>query len=217
MSTPMRRQYEEAKQRHPGMLLLFRMGDFFELFDEDAELVSRLLNMTLTKRDGYYMSGFPQHQLEQYLRRLLHAGHRVAVCDQVEDASQAKGIVRREVTRVVTPGTVTEDELLDPSRPNHLIALRPDREGYGLAWVDPSTGTFLAATFDGNRLPDELARLAAAECLIADGDLEALRDETPAPGDAQRPARLDVRPRDGPGGAEDPVRRHHLPGLRLRR
>src|SRR5215468_8159366 len=121
MSTPMMQQYREAKERHPGMLLLFRMGDFYELFDQDAELASKVLGLTLTSRDKTVaMAGFPHHQLESYLQRLLRAGHRVAVCDQVEDAALAKGLVRREVTRVVTAVTVTEDELLEPDAPNFL-------------------------------------------------------------------------------------------------
>src|SRR5215831_13560008 len=124
--TPMMQQYQEAKERHPGMLLLFHLGDFYELFDDDAQLAHRVLGITLTSRDKTVpMAGFPHHQLEAYLRKLLQAGHRVAVCDQVEDPSQAKGLVRREVTRVVTPGTVTEDDLLDPRQANHLAAIFP--------------------------------------------------------------------------------------------
>jgi DNA mismatch repair protein MutS len=134
--TPMMQQYREAKSRHPGMVLLFRMGDFFETFEEDAELISRVLGLTLTTRDGSIkMAGVPVKSVEIYLRKLLQAGHRVAVCDQVEDAAQAKGLVKREVTRVVTPGTVTEDELLEAGRPNHLVALgrrpRDMRAGLG--------------------------------------------------------------------------------------
>src|SRR5205807_5745525 len=122
--TPMMQQYREAKARHPGMLLLFRMGDFYELFEEDAELVARVLGLTLTSRDKTVpMAGFPHHALEGHLRNLLRAGFRVAVCDQVEDPALAKGLVRREVTRVITPGTVTEDDLLDPRASNHLVAL----------------------------------------------------------------------------------------------
>src|SRR5262249_35728363 len=125
MTTPMMQQYREAKERHPGMLLLFRAGDFYELFYEDAEVVSRVPGISLTSRDKTVpMAGFPRHSLETHLRKLLKAGHRVAVCDQVEDASQAKGrLVRREVTRVVTPGTLTDDGLLDPRQSNHLVAL----------------------------------------------------------------------------------------------
>src|SRR5881396_2040296 len=113
--TPMMQQYRDAKERHPGMLLLFRMGDFFELFDQDAEVVAKVLGLTLTSRDKTIpMAGFPHHQLENYLHELLRAGYRVAVCDQVEEPALAKGLVRREVIRVVTPGTITEDNLLDP-------------------------------------------------------------------------------------------------------
>src|SRR5437588_7972824 len=122
--TPMMQQYREAKERHPGMLLLFRMGDFYELFEDDAEVASRVLGLTLTSRDKTIpMAGFPHHALETHLHKLLHAGHRVAICDQVEDPPLAKGLVRREVTRVVTPGTITEDALLDPRLPNPLAAL----------------------------------------------------------------------------------------------
>ncbi|HEY8503181.1 MAG TPA: DNA mismatch repair protein MutS, partial [Gemmataceae bacterium] len=178
MTTPMMQQYREAKARHPGMIVLFRNGDFYELFEEDAEFGSRLLDLTLTKRDKQIpMAGFPHEKLETYLAKLIRAGHRVAVCEQMEEAAPGKKLIPREVTRVVTPGTVTEDELLDPRRPNHLIALWPHRDGYGLAWVELSTGAFYAATFPGNRLPDELARLAAAECLLPEARLDALRDD----------------------------------------
>src|SRR5262245_26050018 len=144
--TPMMQQYRDAKARHPGMVLLFRMGDFFETFEEDAELVSRVLGIQLTTRDGSIpMAGVPAKSVDLYLRKLLHAGHRVAVCDQVEDAALAKGLVKREVTRVVTAGTVTEDELLDAGRPNHLLALVPGRAVCGVAWVEATTGEFRAA------------------------------------------------------------------------
>src|SRR3954470_4509942 len=134
--TPMMQQYQEAKSRHPGMLLLFRMGDFYELFDDDAQTAARVLGLTLTSRDkSVPMAGFPHHQLEQYLHKLLHLGHRVAVCDQVEDPATAKGLVKREVTRVVTPGTITEDDLLDPRASNHLISIYPQGQLIGLAWV----------------------------------------------------------------------------------
>src|SRR5438105_11792499 len=146
MSTPMMQQYRDAKERHPGMLLLFRMGDFYELFDADAETGARVLGLTLTSRDKTVaMAGFPHHQLESYLQKLLHAGFRVAVCDQVEDAALAKGLVRREVTRVVTPGTITEDDLLDPKTSNHLVAIYPEGQIVGLAWAELSTGQFHAA------------------------------------------------------------------------
>jgi DNA mismatch repair protein MutS len=174
MTTPMMQQYREAKERHPGMILLFRMGDFYETFNEDAEVAARVLGLTLTSRDKTVpMAGFPHHALENHLRKLLRAGHRVAVCDQVEDPAQAAKLVRREVTRVVTPGTLTEDDLLDPRQANYLAALTLEggRGGRaGLAWVELSTGLFQAADVPRERLADELARLAPPECLCAETD-----------------------------------------------
>src|SRR3954467_12594526 len=164
MSTPMMQQYRDAKEKHPGMLLFFRMGDFYELFEEDAELGAKLLGLTLTSRDKTIkMAGFPHHQLEHYLPKVLAAGQRVAVCDQVEDPAQAKGLVKREVTRIVTPGTITEDDLLDPRASNHLAALFPEGQVVGLAWVELSTGQFYAAEVPAHRLADELQRLSPAE------------------------------------------------------
>jgi DNA mismatch repair protein MutS len=198
--TPMMQQYQEAKERHPGMLLFFRNGDFYELFNDDAEVGSRLLGIKLTARDKTIpMAGFPHHQLENYLRKLLHLGHRVAVCDQVEDPAAAKGLVKREVTRVVTPGTLTEDDLLDPRETNYLAALAPlDRNSargvVGLSWVDLSTGQFQAADVARERLADELGRLAPSEVLLAEGDdgeapalLERLRQTSPQLTVSRRP------------------------------
>ncbi len=164
--TPMMQQYQEAKQRHPDALLLFRMGDFYELFYDDAEAASRLLQLTLTSRDKQVpMAGFPHHALESYLQKLLQAGRRVAICDQVEDPAEARGLVKREVVRIVTPGTLTEDALLDPRRPNHLAAVCGQGERFGLAWVELSTGHFQAVDVEAHRLIEELARLEVAECL----------------------------------------------------
>src|SRR5262249_790666 len=144
----------------------------------DAELLARVLGLTLTSRDkSVPMAGFPHHSLEHHLRKLLQSGYRVAVCDQVEDAALAKGLVKREVTRVVTPGTITEDELLDPRRPNHAAALFASRDGYGLAWAELSTGEFFAGDVVAERLGDELNRINAAELLLAESAAERLRDE----------------------------------------
>jgi len=173
--TPMMQQYREAKERHPGMLLLFRMGDFYELFEDDAETASRTLGLTLTSRDKTLpMAGFPHHALEGHLRKLLQFGHRVAICDQVEDPAQAKGLVKREVTRVVTPGTLTEDDLLDPRRLNYLAALCPRGPIMGMAWAELSTGQFEAADLPAERFADELARLASSECLVAEHEANKL-------------------------------------------
>jgi DNA mismatch repair protein MutS len=177
MTTPMMQQYRDAKDRHPGMLLMFRMGDFYEFFLEDAEVAARVLGLTLTSRDkAIPMAGVPYRQLDNYLQRLLQAGYRVAVCDQVEDAAQAKGLVRREVTRVVTPGTITDDGLLDPHQNNHMVAVLLGGAGVpaGLAWLELSTGQFQAADVAVSRLRDELARLAPVECLCAEPQEEAL-------------------------------------------
>jgi DNA mismatch repair protein MutS len=190
--TPMMQQYREAKERHPGMLLLFRMGDFYELFDTDAETASRVLGLTLTSRDKTVpMAGFPHHALDPHLRKLLHAGHRVAICDQVEDPALAKGLVRREVTRVVTPGTLTEDNLLEPRQANHLAAVFPHGPLVGVAWVELSTGQFQASDISWQRLADELGRLTPSECLCSESDpgrlLERLREGASAMAVTQRP------------------------------
>ena len=135
--TPMMKQYEEAKRACPDALLLFRMGDFYEMFHDDAKTAARVLNLALTSRDkgenGAPMAGFPHHQLESYLGKLIAAGLRAAVCEQVEDPKLAKGLVKREVTRIVTPGTITDDALLDPRESNYLAAVSPgDPAGPGL-------------------------------------------------------------------------------------
>ena len=167
----MMKQYLDAKQAYPDTLLLFRMGDFYELFQEDAKVAARTLGLALTSRDkgenGVPMAGFPHHQLEGYLGKLIAAGYRAAVCDQVEDPKLAKGLVRREVTRVVTPGTITDETLLDPRQSNFLAAVSSS-DPVGLAWVELSTGRFIAASFPRNQLLDQLARLNPSECLVAD-------------------------------------------------
>jgi len=180
MTTPMMQQFRDAKSKHPGTIVFFRNGDFYELFEEDAEVGSRLLGITLTRRDKEIpMAGVPHHALDRYLGKLLQAGHRVAICEQMEDPRTVKGRpVRREVIRVVTPGTLTEDDLLDPCRANHLLALVPPggRTPAGLAWVELSTGLFQAADVPSSRLTDDVLRLSPSECLVA----EAATDETAA-------------------------------------
>ncbi|MCH8923896.1 MAG: DNA mismatch repair protein MutS, partial [Planctomycetes bacterium] len=189
MASGMMQQYHDAKQACGDALLLFRMGDFYELFYEDARAVARTLNLTLTSRDKgenpIPMAGFPYHQLDSYLAKLIAAGFRVAVCEQVEDAKQAKGLVRREVTRIVTPGTLTDDALLDPRESNYLAAVvtgpASDNDAAGLAWVDLSTGRFFASRLPPSQLADELARIAPAECLAAqsaDAWIDAVAEKT---------------------------------------
>jgi DNA mismatch repair protein MutS len=159
--TPMMQQYEDAKSVCGDALLLFRMGDFYELFFEDAKIAARALGLTLTSRDKgenpIPMAGFPYHQLDSYLGKLIAAGYRAAVCEQVEDPKLAKGLVKREVTRVVTPGTLTDEALLDPRESNYLAAVVTSGTGgtkearadsqVGVAWAELSTGRFQAAVF----------------------------------------------------------------------
>src|SRR5215469_11333301 len=169
--TPMMQQYLDAKAACPECLLLFRMGDFYELFHDDAKQAARVLGLALTSRDKgenpVPMAGFPHHQLESYLGKLIAAGLRAAICEQVEDPKLAKGLVKREVTRVVSPGTVTDDALLDPHESNYLAAVVPG-DTVGVAWVDLSTGRFHAAELPSQRLTDELARIGPVEILLAD-------------------------------------------------
>ncbi len=182
--TPMMQQYQAAKQSHPDALLLFRMGDFYELFYDDAERAARALQLTLTSRDKQVpMAGFPHHQLDAYLRKIMRLGWSVAICEQVEDPAEARGLVRRDVVRVVTPGTLTEDELLEANRANHLAAVIIDGTTAGIAWVELSTGHFHAADVPVSRLLDELGRLEVAECLWPESQsnavLEPLREQLP--------------------------------------
>ncbi|MDA1016888.1 MAG: DNA mismatch repair protein MutS [Planctomycetota bacterium] len=197
--SPMMERYHEVKRQNPGSLLLFRMGDFYELFHEDAQVAAKVLGLTLTSRDKNAanptpMAGFPYHSLDGYLQKLIQSGHRAAICEQVEDPKKAQGLVKREVTRVVTPGTLTEDGLLDPRENNYLAAVSLfDRRSAGLAWLEVSTGRFVATDVDPKSLPDELARLRVAELLIPDGGIDEklfpeLKNATDAALLTERPA-----------------------------
>jgi DNA mismatch repair protein MutS len=171
----MMRQYQEAKQLAGDALLLFRMGDFYELFFEDARVASELLGLTLTSRDKdspnpTAMAGFPYHQLDTYLGRIIQAGYRAAVCEQVEDPQQAKGLVRREVTRVISAGTLTDDALLNPHEANWLAAIAEQSGSsvVGMAWADLSSGQFEASLLPESAVEDEIARLNVVELLVRD-------------------------------------------------
>lgn len=174
--TPMMEQYLRIKEKYPDAILLFHLGDFYEMFFDDALTASRLLEITLTGRDGgplgrVPMCGIPVHAAEGYIARLIEKGQRVAICDQIEDPKTAKGVVRRAVTRVITPGTVIEGSLLDDKANSFLAALVGSAEdGWGLAVADVSTGEVSTAFLDGPRatvtLMDELSRLAPREILI---------------------------------------------------
>ena len=175
-STPLMRQYAAAKQKHPDALLFFRLGDFYELFYEDAKIAARELQITLTARDkerAIPMCGVPHHSAEQYIARLLRAGYRIALCEQLEDPKLTKSIVRRDVTRVLTPGTAI-DPALNSERNNYLAALCLNENIVGMALLDNSTGHFRATEFRGKnageamaRCADELARLCPAEILLS--------------------------------------------------
>jgi len=170
----MLQQYFQAKAAHPEALVAMRVGDFYEFYGEDAEVAAEALQITLTGReDGKNgripMAGVPFHSVEKYLARLVQAGHRVALCDQVEDPKKAKGLVRREVTRVVTAGTILEDSMLTAGANNFLAAICIEDGRAGLATLDPSTGEFLVTEIEGDQLSErllqELARIRPAELL----------------------------------------------------
>ena len=195
------RQYQDAKRQHPDALLFFRMGDFYELFYEDAVVAARAVELTLTSRSkdatgtGIPMCGVPFHAADGYIMRLVRQGISVAICDQIEDPKSAKGLVKRAVTRVVTPGTLIDAAYLDARAPALLAAIVPPRKGvdvWGLAWVELSTGDFAATEFAGDTatalLRDELGVLSARELLVPDDmDLETLRaDGLPLPAVTRR-------------------------------
>jgi DNA mismatch repair protein MutS len=161
--TPLMKQYREIKRQHLDAILLFRMGDFYEMFDQDAVTASKVLEITLTARNKSKgietpLCGFPWHAAEGYIAKLIRRGFKVAVCEQVEDPKLAKGIVKREVIRVVTPGTVLDTNLLDAKDNNYLAAVSPSRDDFGLAFLDISTGDFFVAQVSGR---DSLAELDA--------------------------------------------------------
>ena len=167
--TPAMRQYIEAKAQVPDAIMLFRMGDFYELFFEDAQEAAPLMEVVLTSRDKgsenpIPMCGVPHHALNTYVSKLLEAGKKVAICEQVEDPALAKGIVKREVVRVVSPGVVLDIDALDSSTNNYLAAIVYGMEGIGLAYVDASTGAFRACRAnDFSQLRIELARIEPRE------------------------------------------------------
>ncbi|MCL2224287.1 MAG: DNA mismatch repair protein MutS [Defluviitaleaceae bacterium] len=170
--TPMMEQYFAIKANHKDAILMFRLGDFFEIFFEDAKIAAKELDIALTGRDCGQeerapMCGVPAHAVDGYIAKLVEKGYRVALCDQVEDAKQAKGIVKRDVIRVVTPGTITDANFLEEGRHNYIVAVSGDKSGFSVASADITTGLFMA-TFvgDENKLPDELSRINPAEVIL---------------------------------------------------
>ncbi|MGE0502716.1 MAG: DNA mismatch repair protein MutS [Rhizobiaceae bacterium] len=174
----MMEQYIEIKAANPDSLLFYRMGDFYELFFEDAEVASRALGITLTKRGKHLgadipMCGVPVHAADDYLQKLIALGHRVAVCEQIEDPAEAKkrgskSVVKRDVVRLVTPGTITEDRLLAPSEASFLMALGRVRDEHALAWIDISTGAFRVMATSADRLAADILRVDPRELIVAE-------------------------------------------------
>jgi DNA mismatch repair protein MutS len=178
------RQYLDVKDKHPDALVLFRLGDFYELFFEDAVLGARLLDLTLTtrdkgKEDAVPMCGVPHHAARGYIAKLTELGHRVVIVEQVEDPRLAKGLVKREVARIVTPGVVLDDEVLDPKQPRYVAAIVPTKQAVGLAYLDATTGELRATELAPAELEGELVRVAPREVLadakqLAEGGALAL-------------------------------------------
>ena len=171
--TPMMQQYLGIKAQHPDMLLFYRMGDFYELFFEDAEKAARLLNITLTTRGAsagapIKMAGVPYHSVEQYLARLLKLGESVVIAEQVGDPATSKGPVERQVTRIVTPGTLTDSGLLDETRDTLILAVAPGPDRLGIAWLNLAAGRFQVTEINATVLPSLLARVRPAEILAPD-------------------------------------------------
>ena len=175
--TPMQRQYHAIKERNQDSVLFFRLGDFYEMFDEDAKLAARELDLTLTTRDRGKpkeeqtpMCGVPQHSVEAYIARLVQKGYKVSICEQMEDPATAKGIVEREITRVVTPGTVTESSMLEESRNNYFGCIYEEAGRYGLAFCDVSTGAFFVTSCAGaEQVASELGRFSPSEVIRSRG------------------------------------------------
>ena len=168
--TPLRKQYLDIKSKHPDAIVLFQLGDFYEAFDEDAKTVADELDVVLTsrpvaKKERIPMAGVPCHAVEGYVARLIEKGYRVAIADQVDDTTSS-GLVVRQVSRVVTPGTVVEPALLEEKRSNYLAAVVADETRAGLAYVDITTGEFMTTQLERDEVEQELARIQPRECLV---------------------------------------------------
>src|SRR5258708_12478707 len=185
--TPMMQQYLRIKGEHPDILVFYRMGDFYELFYDDAEKGSRLLDIALTSRGAsagapVKMAGVPAHSVESYLAKLVKLGQSVAICEQIGDPATAKGPVDRQVTRIVTPGTLTDSMLLEDKSDNILLSLHKDKSTVGLAWLSLASGVLRVAEIAPQALSNELRRIVPAEILAAeDLELDGFFVTTPPP------------------------------------
>ncbi len=168
--TPAMRQYDSFKRKYPDCVLFFRMGDFYETFYSDAQICSSVCGLTLTSRskgeNPVPLAGVPFHAVDKYLKKMIKAGYKVAVCEQVENPKLAQGVVKRDVIRVITPGTLTDDMLLEEKQDNFLCAVSLNAKTAAISWVDISTGHFFARVVPGNSVIDEILRISPAECIL---------------------------------------------------
>jgi DNA mismatch repair protein MutS len=173
--TPLSRQYQQIKAQYPDTFLFFRLGDFYELFGDDAIEASKIMEVTLTKRQGYPMCGVPFHSATTYIKKILNKSKSVAICEQVEEPSQAKGIVKREVVRVITPGTIIEDSLLTGDSNNFIVSVSQGSGNYGLVFMDISTGDFMGCQVENiSKVETEISRLPVREAIISSEGSEAI-------------------------------------------
>ena len=179
--TPAMRQYDSFKRKYPDCVLFFRMGDFYETFYSDAQICSSVCGLTLTSRskgeNPVPLAGVPFHAVDKYLKKMIKAGYKVAVCEQVEDARLAQGVVKRDVIRVITPGTLTDDMLLEEKQDNFLCAVSLNSKTAAISWVDISTGHFFARVVSGNSVIDEILRISPAECILPETRGELFGEE----------------------------------------
>ena len=221
--TPMMTQYLAIKRDHPDALLFYRMGDFYEMFFDDAKDAARLLGITLTSRnkgaDAIPMAGIPVRAVDTYLQKLIRLGTRVAICEQVQDPREAKGLVERKVVRIVTAGTLTEEEVLEGGRPNFLAACALQGDRAGLAWLDLSTGQFMTSTCLAGQLEDELSRLEPAELLLPEAFRGDREDRSNPFASLQAPVRwcpdFDFNPAESEKELSRFFRLHNLEGFGL--
>ena len=175
--TPVMQQYHRIKKENRGSILFFRLGDFYEMFEDDAKEVSRILNLTLTKRHGIPMCGIPYHASHSYIGRLLKAGKKIAVCEQVSLPEKGKGIAERAVVEVITPGTVMEEDYLDDGRNNYLVALGSNSKSLSISYIDLSTADFFVSAWPYKNitgvLKKELLRLSPREIIVQESMFES--------------------------------------------
>ncbi|MBN1575194.1 MAG: DNA mismatch repair protein MutS [Chitinispirillaceae bacterium] len=180
-ATPLMRQYNDIKARNPSTVLLYRMGDFYELFNDDAKIASRVLGLTLTSRnhggaENTPLAGFPHHALDRYANRLVKAGYKIAICEQVEDPKLAKGIVKRDVIEIISAGTATEDNFIEERANNYIVALHRQQQVVGIAVCDLSTGFFQCEEVDFTEVEREIVRIDPSEVLLADDENNPFRE-----------------------------------------